>query len=111
MIAFGLLGFCAGGLFYKRKLFSKRHMLLFALYGGGSVFLLYGLIMDTAAVIMYTHQINAKILLLTYVTGLPFNAAHGLATFVFLLLMSSAIFKKLYRIKDKYGVFVEKNYD
>lgn len=107
MVAFGVLGYCSGYLFYRVSLERKRRILLFAIYGGVSVFLLYGLIMDTGSAIMYTRQVSKEILLATYATGVPFNAVHGLSTFCFLLVMSSAIMKKLNRVKKKYGVFEE----
>ena len=104
MIAFGLLGFFAGCFFSSKKIKTKKDTLWLSIYGGISVFLLYGIIMDTATVVMMTQNISWSLLRATYLTGVVFNFIHGLGTAVFLWILSMPILKKLYRINKKYGI-------
>ena len=107
MVAFGILGYLAGVFFAKIKIENRKGLFWLSLYGGVSVFGLYGFIMDTASVIMSTQQIHWKLLLASYMTGIVFNFIHGLGTGVFLWILAIPMLKKIYRINRKYGIVKE----
>jgi uncharacterized membrane protein len=102
MFAFGIIGYLAGALYQKG--FLRRRVGSLAVFGAFSAFVIYGLIMDTSAVVMYQANINRMMLLASYAQGAPFNVLHAAATVVFLALLSEPVLEKLNRIKIKYGL-------
>lgn len=105
MIAFGIIGFVSAFIFSGklRKLADKKWLL--CLYGFLMTFVVYGLIMDTATVFMYTDNPTVAAFFTTYASGVIFNVIHGASTVVFLWLLSKPLFLKLERIKVKYGMY------
>lgn len=105
MLAFGLIGVVSALVFGgKRKLFIKNRWLI-SIYGFLITFLLYGAILDTATVMMYTDKPRLSAFLATYASGVFFNFIHGLSTFVFLFILSGEMFRKIDRIKTKFDMF------
>lgn len=105
MIAFGLVGLISAVIFYgKRERYADNRILL-GIYGFLITFLLYGFIMDTSTVLMYTDKLRFSTFMATYLSGLYFNIIHGLSTLIFLLILSKSIFSKIRRLKVKYGMF------
>lgn len=102
MFAMGIIGFLAGVLF--RKGFLRRDKVSLAVYGGISVFFIYGGIMNPASVIMFQSKINLKMILTAYITGVPFDLIHAFATVFFIIIMGEPMLEKLDRIKVKYGL-------
>lgn len=102
MFAFGVIGFLAGVLFSKKG--DKNPVLLLCIFGGISVMFIYGIIMDTASLLMMSSHPTLEGLFTVYATGLPFNAAHAVSTVIFLLLLSKPFLKKLCRIRNKFGI-------
>ena len=102
MFAFGVIGFLAGALFKKGLPRSASWSL--SVFGAFSAFAIYGLIMDTSAVVMYQSNINRVMLWASYIRGVPFNLIHAAATVVFLVFLSGPMLEKLNRIKIKYGL-------
>lgn len=102
MFAMGIIGFLAGVLF--RKGFLRRDRLSLAIFGGVTVFLVYGLVMNTASVLVWQSKVNWKMLTTALVMGVPFDLIHGGATFFFLMIMGEPMLEKLDRIKIKYGL-------
>lgn len=102
MFAFGIIGFLAGILFQKG--FLKKTRLSLCIYGGISTFFIYGIIMDTASLLMFTAKLSWKALLATYIAGISFNLVHAIATVFFLFVISQPMIEKLDRIKIKYGM-------
>lgn len=100
MLGFGLVGFFAGILFYDREV--KTVPLL--TYGFFSVLIIYGLLLDTASLLIYSQNISINALLAMYASGFVFNLIHATATLVFLLLLKKPILSKLSRIKTKYDL-------
>lgn len=105
MFAMGIIGFLAGVLF--RKGFLRRDRLSLAIFGGITVFLVYGLIMNTASVLVWQSKVNWKMITTALVMGVPFDLIHGGATFFFLMIMGEPMLEKLDRIKIKYGLIEE----
>ena len=102
MFAFGIIGFLAGVLF--RKGILRRSRAALCIYGGLSTFILYGLIMNTSTLFTYQTSPTLAMLWPAILQGLPFDLIHGLATIVFLFIISRAMLEKLDRIKQKYGL-------
>lgn len=110
MMAFGLIGFVAGILFHKtmgKKKPDKRDVIALCIYGIVSVIVIYGLIMDSATVIMYMNKPTKEALLVAYGTGLIYNVIHGGAVVMFLILLANPMLKKINRIKNKFGMFYD----
>lgn len=106
MFAMGIVGFLAGILF--RKGFLRRDKLSLAIFGSVTVFLVYGLIMNTASVLVWQSKVNWKMLTTALVMGVPFDLIHAGATFFFLMIMGEPMLEKLDRIKIKYGLIENK---
>ncbi|MCH5279671.1 MAG: ECF transporter S component [Christensenellaceae bacterium] len=102
MFGFGIIGFLAGVLYKKGML--KRDLVSICVFGGLSTFVIYGLLLDTASLFMFSSNITWKALLASYASGLVFNAIHASATVIFLLLLTNPMLDKLDRIKTKFGL-------
>lgn len=102
MFAFGIAGFLAGLLCRKGMLKKKR--LPLCIFGGCTVMLIVGPLLDTPALFTMTSKITCESAGLIYLSGLPVNAVHATATVLTLLLFSRPMFEKLDRIKTKYGM-------
>lgn len=100
MLGFGLVGFFGGLLFYNREV--KTVPLL--AYGFFSVLIIYGVLLDTASLLMYSQDVTWKALLAVYASGFSFNLIHAASTVVFLTLLRKPVLTKLRRIKIKYGM-------
>ena len=105
MIAFGLVGLVSAIIFNGKREHYADNRILLGIYGFLITFLLYGFIMDTSTVLMYTDKLRISTFMATYLSGLYFNIIHGLSTLIFLLLLSKSIFSKIRRLKVKYGMF------
>ncbi len=105
MIAFGLVGLVSAIIFNGKREHYADNRILLGIYGFLITFLLYGFIMDTSTVLMYTDKLRFSTFMATYLSGLYFNIIHGLSTLIFLLLLSKSIFSKIRRLKVKYGMF------
>ena len=102
MFGFGIIGFLAGVLFRKGLL--RRNRLSLCIFGGLSAVIIYGGLLNPASVLIYYDTINWKMLMAAYVTGLPVDIMHGIATVIFLWFASQPMLSKLDRIKQKYGL-------
>lgn len=102
MFCTGLVGFFAGVLFQKGIL--RRTRLSLAVYGGVSVLLLYGGIMNPASALMTQHTINWKMITAYYLSGLPMDLIYAGSTAFFLWFLSRPMLEKLDRVKAKYGL-------
>lgn len=105
MIAFGLVGLVSAIIFNGKREHYADNRILLGIYGFLITFLLYGFIMDTSTVLMYTDKLRLSTFMATYLSGLYFNIIHGLSTLIFLLILSKSIFSKIRRLKVKYGMF------
>ena len=102
MFAMGVIGLLGGILFRKGLLHRNRFSL--SVFGGLVTFLIYGGIMNPASVFMYQPNVNWKMILSAYITGVPADAVHALATVMFLWFLSESMLEKLDRVKVKYGL-------
>lgn len=104
MFAWGIIGFLAGLLFRGNRRKWKSNRVVLCAFGGIASLLIYGLIMDTASVTMYSSEFNLDSFLALYASGLPFNLIHAVSTVFFLAVLGQPMFRKLDRIKRKYGI-------
>ena len=102
MFAFGFIGFLAGVLFRKGLLLRSRTAL--CVYGGLATFLIYGGIMNPAAMLTSQPSPTWDMLWPYYLQGIPFDLVHAIATVVFLYIAAEPMLEKLDRIKVKYGL-------
>ena len=100
MLGFGLVGFLGGVLFAGRKV----RLVPLLLYGFFSVLIVYGVLLDTASMLMYNAVPSWQLWLATCASGFAFNLIHAGATAVFLLLLYKPLLTKLARVKEKYGL-------
>lgn len=108
MFAFGMIGFMAGVFFRKDRI----NRIGLVIYGFVSVVVIYGLIVDLNTIYFSLGESrNWKSIGAIYLTGLPFNLIHGVATVVFLLVLYRPLLKSLERIKLKFGIMeIKKDY-
>lgn len=102
MFAMGIIGFLSGVLFRKGLL--RRDRVSLAVFGGITVFFVYGGIMNPASVLMFQSKVNWRMIVTSWVTGAPFDLIHAAATVFFLLVIGEPMLEKLDRIKVKYGL-------
>ena len=102
MFSAGIIGFLAGVLFRKGLL--RRTRVSLCIYGAIASIVIYGGIMNPAAALIYTETLNWKLLLTYYVSGIPVDLIHAVATVLFLWLAAEPMLEKLDRIKVKYGL-------
>lgn len=104
MFSFGIIGFLAGLIFSRRKHRGKYHKLALCMYGGVSVLLIYGVLMDVSGLIGIYSHITWAIVTAHLVSGFYFNLIHAAATVIFLFFLALPMERKLNRIKKKYGL-------
>lgn len=102
MMALGLIGFLSGVLYQLKILPTKR--LPLCIFGFLMGFIVYGGIMNPAAMFMSIGEPNWQTLLAYYISGVPVDLIKGAATFIFLWIGARPMLEKLTRIKIKYGL-------
>ena len=65
---------------------------------------IYGGIMNPAALFMSVYQFSWSGLLAIYISGVPVDLVHASSTFLFLWIGAKPLLEKLQRIKVKYGL-------
>jgi energy-coupling factor transport system substrate-specific component len=107
MFAFGVIGLLSAVIFGGNREKYAENKLIISIYGFLVTFILYGIIMDTATVVMYMDTPKISAFVASYASGILFNAIHGLSTLVFLFILSEEMFKKVKRIKLKFKMFCQ----
>ncbi len=102
MFAMGLIGLLAGILFREGRIPRKRNWI--CLFGGISVFFIYGGLLNPASVLMFQSQPTWEMILLAYLRGIPFDGIHAVSTMLFLFFFTKPMLQKLGRIRHKYGI-------
>ena len=103
MFAYGVAGFLAG-LLAKAGILDGTKNKRAAVFGFLTVVLIVGPILDTSTLLTMSAEISRAAAGAIYLSGLPVNIIHGLATFLTLLFLCRPITEKLDRIKIKYGI-------
>lgn len=106
MFAFGVAGFLAG-ILGRAGVLRGNDRIRTSLFGGLTVLLLIGPILDTCSLFTMVTEINRASAAAIYLSGLPVNVVHALATFLTLFFLCRPITEKLNRIKIKYGMMEE----
>lgn len=101
MFAMGMIGLLAGILFYGRK--KQPPVWLLCVYGFLAVVLLYGGIMNPSSAIIAGLPMTWQVAAAYWLSGLPFDLVHGVATVLFLLLGAKPMLRKLERVTLKFG--------
>jgi hypothetical protein len=83
---------------------NRFRLAMLCVYGGISVLISYGLIVDLAYLLIFSESVNPEILLAVLISGLPFNILHAVATVLFLLVLAYPLLEKLERVKLKFGL-------
>ena len=102
MFSMGIIGFLAGILFRKGLLMRTRGAL--CSFGALCAILVYGGIMNGASALTANRELTGGVLLSYYITGIPFDCIHAIATWLFLWFAAEPMLEKLDRIKVKYGL-------
>ncbi len=104
MFSFGIVGFLAGLIFARRKARGRYHHFAVCIYGGLSVFFIYGFLMDVSGLISVYSHITWALVAAHLISGFYFNLIHAAATVIFLFLLDDPMERKLNRIQKKYGL-------
>ena len=110
MVAFGLLGCIFGIAYSKRNVGSyipKKQKNFICFMGMLATIVVYGVIMDTATVLMSTDSPSVQAFITAYTAGFIMNVIHGISTFIFLWFMLIPMLKKIDRVNIKYGMYVK----
>jgi len=102
MFAFGVSGLFCGILFQKNLM--KKTKLSLTIVSFFTTLVIYGGIMNPASVIMYQKEPSFKMIIASYVMGLPVDLVHAVSTGFFMWILSEPMIEKLERIKVKYGL-------
>lgn len=100
MLGFGILGFVAGLLFYKRK--PKTWVL--CLYGFFATYIIYGGIVNMSSVLLFTDNISLGYVITVFGFGFYFDLVHSTSTAIFLAILNKNISMRLKRIQDRYTI-------
>lgn len=102
MFSLGIIGFISGIL--QRKGFLKKRKLPLCIFGFLITYIIYGGIMNFASLAMISNRITKLSLISVYLSGIPYDTVHAIATVFFLYVLSDTMIQKLDRIRLKYGM-------
>ncbi|MEG0894834.1 MAG: ECF transporter S component, partial [Oscillospiraceae bacterium] len=102
MVAFGIIGFISGAIFYKNP--NRQKPKYIAIYGAISFFIIVGPILDLSTVFMASQIPDITAIMAIFLAGIPVNLVQAIATLIFLLVLTKPMLEKLNRIKIKYGM-------
>lgn len=103
MFAWGAIGFFAGVL---SKPLSKNKILL-CVYGAFAA-LFYSATMDTWTVIWADNAFAISRFFAAFIASAPVTAEYAVSNIIFLIILSKPFGDKLFRLKKKYGLFLQK---
>lgn len=102
MFGLGMIGFVAGLMFKEGRL--PRKTIPICLFGFLATLIIYGGIVNVGAALMWSADLNLRLLFTFFVTGFFFDLTHAIATVLFLFVLACPMINKLDRIKVKYGM-------
>lgn len=105
MLAFGLIGYLAGGLNKRGWLENKLFLIIYGVIGGIG----YSLFMDIWTVLSLDQVFNVYRYIAVIITAVPFMILYAVSNVVFLLILTPVLLKRFHRIKYKYG-FMDSKY-
>lgn len=107
MIAMALIGYLAGLIFHRYADNMKNIPLM--IFGGLSVFFLYGAIVDIWTILVMASSgqgVTLNLIVTVYGAAVYFNLVHAVATIIFIMILAKPIMGKLNRVNIKYGMEV-----
>ena len=105
MLAYGMGGFLAGVLFYKRTWSSGRlGAVLETIFAFLAVILVVGPLLDACTIFTTGSRLSWRFAFAVLAAGFPHNVIHGLSCAATVLLLSKPLLTKLNRLKTKYGM-------
>ena len=107
MMAYGMGGFLAGILFYKKGtlgLSQKKYTLVLTVFGYLSIQLFVGPLLDLCHIFTASSILSWEVAGAAFLSGLPVNTIHGSAAALTMLLFSRPLLDKLERLQVKYGM-------
>ncbi|MCC8073884.1 MAG: ECF transporter S component [Clostridiales bacterium] len=107
MVGMGLVGLICGLIFYNKKV----NRIALTAVGFITVFIVYGITVDTSSVLIMATDYNLKSVLAVYIAGIPYNLVFGISTGVFLFIFGLPFMKKINRINEKYGICIPQTED
>ena len=107
MFCWGFIGWLAGVLNRKAWLEKPLMLCVYGVFAG----VLYSLVMDMWTVLSADGAFTVARWLQVLVTSLPMTAVYCASNVVFLLVLRKPLGRKLARLKTKYGVFCEDEYE
>ncbi|MBU5478342.1 ECF transporter S component [Eubacterium sp. MSJ-13] len=105
---FGLAGLITGGLLQRKRF--RTDSIIMAVFTFLVIFIIYGGIMNFAALIMqnsYTGGtgISLAALKALYITGVPYDIMHAATAALCVFLIGEPFLKKIERVQIKYGIY------
>ena len=111
MVAWGLIGFFAGLLFYRsasqqadNRTAKTKNILPIIIYGALSCFLIHGGITDIWTALSISDRPEPAQFIAVYGAALIPNTILAASTVIFLAALARPMLKKLSRVKTKYGI-------
>ena len=102
LYVFGALGLLLGVAVQRRHLpVDSVTLTVFTFF---TIFIIYGGIMNPAALFMSVYDFTWEGLLAIYISGIPVDLVHASSTFIFLWIGAKPLLEKLQRIKIKYDL-------
>lgn len=103
MIAYALAGLIFG-LLRKKGLVHEDKRIQTATIGAFVVILVVGIILDTCSIFTMGAVVTKGFIKTVFLSGLPVNIIHAVATLITLLILCKPMIDKLNRLKLKYGM-------
>ncbi|MBQ2765944.1 MAG: ECF transporter S component [Clostridia bacterium] len=100
MLAMGLVGLLAGGLFSVVKI-SRTKLCVFGIFAS---IIVYGGIMNLASMLLWVETPTLSLVLTYLISGFPIDIVRAAATTVFLAVVGMPMAGKLTRVRKKYGI-------
>lgn len=107
MFCWGFIGWLAGMLNRKAWLEKPLPLCIYGAFAG----VFYSLVMDIWTVLSADGAFTAARWMQVMISSLPMTAVYCVSNVVFLLVLRKPLGRKLSRLKTKYGVFCEDEYD
>lgn len=104
MLAWGIIGFVAG-IISKPLKKSKLILIAYGVFSG----VMFSLTMDIWTVLWADGTFNISRYIASQTAALPLTVEYAISNVIFLILLTKPIGQKLERIKNKYGLFLNKN--
>lgn len=109
LYGYGALGLLIGLLFQRKRLPADR--ITIGVFGFLTTFIIYGGIMNIAALVMSVGvsgsgmELDWASMKLLYISGVPYDGVHALGTAFFGVLLGPVMIGKLERVKIKFGLY------